>query len=100
MPITDLLGSNGYRHCTGWRLEPVNESMDKALENRADWTTKRAQGRKPDVPEPQTSPIPTFTGGAIVFAFTRNDSERRYEVVTMFPRPAQPQQADDHPRDS
>jgi hypothetical protein len=22
IPITDLLGPKGYRHCTGWRLEP------------------------------------------------------------------------------
>jgi hypothetical protein len=97
IPITDLLGPKGYRHCTGWRLEPVDENIDKALGNRSKWITKRAEGRKPDVPEPQASPIPTFTGGAIVFAFARNDSEKRYEVVTMFPRPVQLQQADDHP---
>ena len=97
IPISDLLGPKGYRHCTGWRLESVDENIDKALEDRSKWITKRAEGRKPDVPEPQASPIPTFTGGAIVFAFARNDSEKRYEVVTMFPRPVQPQQADDHP---
>jgi hypothetical protein len=97
IPIKDLLGPGGHRHCTGWRLEPVDENVDKALEDRSKWITKRAEGREPDVPEPQASPLPTFTGGAIVFAFARNDSEKRYEVVTMFPRPVQPQQADDHP---
>ena len=98
IPIAELLGSDGKRYCTGWQLKPVDENMDKALQNRGDWTTKRAQGREPDVPEPQASPIATFTGGAIVFAFARNDSEGRYEVVTMFPRSAEPQQADDHRR--
>ena len=98
IPIAELLGSDGNRYCTGWQLKPVDENMDKALQNRGDWTTKRAQGREPDVPEPRASPIATFTGGAIVFAFARNDSEGRYEVVTMFPRSAEPQQADDHRR--
>jgi hypothetical protein len=97
IPITDLLGPKGYRHCTGWRLEAVDENIDKALKDRSTWIKKTAEGRKPGVPEPQASPIPTFTGGAIVFAFARNDSEKRYEVVTMFPRPFQPQPADDHP---
>ena len=28
IPITELLGSNGHEHCTGWQLEPVDGSMD------------------------------------------------------------------------
>jgi hypothetical protein len=88
IPIAELLGSGGNCHCTGWRLKPVDENMDKALENRAKWIAKRAEGREPDVPEPQVAPIRTFEGGDIVFAFAPNDTERRYEVVTMFPRPA------------
>jgi hypothetical protein len=100
LPIAELLGSDGNRHCTGWQLKPVDESIDKALQNRGDWIAKRAQGLKPGVPEPQASPIPTFTGGAIVFAFMPNDGERCYKVVTMFPRPVEPQRADDHPRTS
>jgi hypothetical protein len=95
LPITDLLGPDGYRHCTGWRLEPVNESIDTALENRASWVKDRAEGRTPKVPEPQVLPVSTFMGGELVFAFTRNNNEQRYEVVTMFPKPAQPQLADD-----
>jgi hypothetical protein len=98
LPITDLLGPDGYRYCTGWRLEPVGESMDKALQNRGAWLTARAKGVKPDVPEPRAAPVPTFKGGEIVFAFARNDTEKLYEVVTMFPRPAKPQPADNHSR--
>jgi hypothetical protein len=96
IPIADLLGSDGDRHCTGWQLKPIDDNMDKALRNRGDWITKRAAGREPDVPEPQAAPVRTFEGGEIEFAFARNEVEKRYEVVTMFPRPAQPRRADDH----
>ena len=34
IPITDLLGPDGHRRCTGWRLEPVDGSMKTALDNR------------------------------------------------------------------
>jgi hypothetical protein len=87
--ISDLLGPDGYRHCTGWRLEPVGENMDDALRDRGSWVGVRTGGRVATVSEPQASPVPTFQGGEIVFAFTRNNSEQRYEVVTMFPRSAQ-----------
>jgi hypothetical protein len=96
IPITELQGWDGNGHCTGWQLKPVDDNMDKALRNRGDWITKTAAGREPDVPEPQAAPVRTFEGGEIVFAFARNEVEKRYEVVTMFPRPAQPQPADDH----
>ena len=30
IPIADLLGPDGHGHCTGWRLEPVDGSMETA----------------------------------------------------------------------
>jgi hypothetical protein len=92
IPISDLLGPDDYHLCTGWRLEPGGSSMKAAVGNRDAWVEARAKGGKPDVREPPTAPVPTFRGGDIVFAFAPNDSEKRYEVVTMFPRPA-PQKA-------
>jgi hypothetical protein len=89
VPIADLLGPDGYRHCTGWRLQSVDGSMSTARDNRDAWIEARASERKPDVPEPQAAPVSTFKDGEIVFAFARNDSEKRYEVATMYPRPAQ-----------
>jgi hypothetical protein len=94
LPIVDLLGPEGHRRCTGWRLEPVDGSMSVARDNRDAWLAARAEGRKADVPEPRALPVPTFKGGDIVFAFARNDTEHRYEVVTMFPRPAKQPTAD------
>jgi hypothetical protein len=100
LPIADLLGPKGNECCTGWRLEPVDESVDKALENRGKWLAARVKGVKPNVPEPRAAPVRTFSGGEILFAFARDDTNARYKVVTMFPQPAEPQRADEHSRTS
>jgi hypothetical protein len=88
VPIADLLGPDGHRYCTGWRLEPVDGSMRTARANRDAWLAARAEGREPDVPEPQVRPVPTFEGGVITFFFEPNYAAKRYEIATMFPRPA------------
>lgn len=88
VPIADLLGPDGHRYCTGWRLEPADGSMNTARANRGTWLAARAEGRIPGVPEPQARPVSTFEGGVITFLFERNQGEQRYEIATMFPRPA------------
>lgn len=88
VPIADLLGPDGHRYCTGWRLEPVDGSMKTARTNRAAWIAARAEGREPDVPEPKARPVPTFEGGEVSFMFEGNYAEKRYGVATMFVRPA------------
>lgn len=87
MPIADLLGPDGHKHCTGWQLQPVDGSMRAARKNRDAWATARAEGRTPDVPEPQAVPVPTFEGGVMTFMFARKEAERRYEVGSMYPDP-------------
>jgi hypothetical protein len=94
VPIADLVGPEGHHYCTGWRLEPVDGSMKAAQRNRDAWLEAREAGRTSDVPEPQVRPVPTFEGGEIVFLFQRNYAMQRYEIATMFPRPAQRQSAD------
>jgi hypothetical protein len=94
VPIADLLGPDGHRRCTGWQLQPVDGSMKTAQTQRDSWLAAREQGREPDVPQPQVQPVSTFEGGEIAFFFRRNYAEKRYEIVTMFPRPA----ADDQPK--
>ncbi len=37
MPIADLLGPDGHGHCTGWRLKPVDGSMESRYEKRDAW---------------------------------------------------------------
>jgi hypothetical protein len=97
IPIAELLGSEGNQSCTGWRLEPVGGSMKAALSKRDGWIAARSEGRTPDVPEPRAAPVSSFEGGGIVFAFMRNNDEQRYEVLTMYARPAQPKSADNLP---
>jgi hypothetical protein len=87
LSIADLLGPDGHRHCTGWRLQPVRDSMAVAREHRAAWVDARAHGRHPDAPEPKAQPVGTFAGGTIVFAFGPTRARDGYEVVTMYPRP-------------
>jgi hypothetical protein len=82
IPIADLLGPDGYRCCTGWRIETGGGSVDKAMEMRSKWIKG-----EPGVPEPRAVPVETFSGGDVLFAFRRNDAEKRYEVVTMFVQP-------------
>jgi hypothetical protein len=94
IPIAELLGVDGSDPCTGWRLEPAGGSMKAALDNRDKWIAARSEGRTPDVPEPRAAPVRSFQDGDMVFAFMRNNDEQRYEVVTMFARPAQPKSAD------
>ena len=95
VPISDLLGQNGHRHCTGWRLEPVDGSMKEARGNRDDWLDAKAAGREPDVPEPRASPVPTFKGGVITFLFSHDHDERRYKVANQFvDPPAVPKEPD------
>jgi hypothetical protein len=90
IPIAELLGSDGHRDCTGWRLEPGDGSMKAAVDNRDAWVAAKSQGSTPDDPEPRAAPVRSFKDGDIVFDFMRNNDEQRYEVVTMFARPALP----------
>jgi hypothetical protein len=46
IPIADLLGEDGHRYCTGWRLEPVDGSMNVARANREAWIAARQKGGK------------------------------------------------------
>jgi hypothetical protein len=87
VPISDLLGREGHKLCTGWKLEPVLGSMDAAKDNRRAWRTALAEERQPDVPEPMARPVLTFEGGTIVFVLDHNKARDGYEVVTMFSQP-------------
>jgi hypothetical protein len=87
VPIADLLGQEGYRYCTGWRLETAGASARRACSDREAWLAARAEGRTPSVPEPQARPVATFEGGSVLFAFGHDHARGRYEIATLFPRP-------------
>jgi hypothetical protein len=90
LPISDLLGPDGHRHCTGWRLQPGEGGMNAARASRAAWIEARGS----EGPEPDVRAAGAFEGGAIVFAFAPNDAADGYEVVTMYPRPRGEQRGD------
>jgi len=77
LPISDVLGDDGYKFCSGWQLEPVNGSMEEARAVRRVWAAGNQSG-----PEPQARPVETFEGGTVTFAFRRS-AVGGYEVSTM-----------------
>ena len=87
LPIGELLGPDGHRYCTGWRLEPVDGSMAAARQSREAWMATPAEKRASHVGEPIARPVETFEGGVAVFVFGHNSRGDGYEVVTMYPRP-------------
>jgi hypothetical protein len=87
LKISEVLGNDGHKFCSGWQLEPVNESMEQARANRRAW----AAGDQ-SVPEPQARPVETFKGGTVTFAFRRSPSGG-YEVSTMYVDPPDDQPA-------
>jgi hypothetical protein len=92
LPIETLLGPDGHRYCTGWRLEPVGGSMTEAQDRRAAWVKTRAADAKVEgLPEPLARPVETFAGGSIVFVFGPNRARDGYEIVTLYPRPPEHQ---------
>ena len=97
LPISDLLGPDGYRYCTGWRLQPVEGGMKAARDNRAAWVDGHAHDRETQGPEPNARPSGTFAGGMMVFAFGPTRARDGYEVVTMYPRPLEEEQQGDPP---
>ena len=66
LPISDVLGDDGHKFCSGWQLEPVNGSMEEARAVRRAWAADNQSG-----PEPQAGPVETFDGGTVTFAFRR-----------------------------
>jgi hypothetical protein len=87
LPIAELLGPDGHRYCTGWRLEPVNGSMNAARRSREAWIAATDQERASGLTKPTARPVETFEGGTALFAFGHLHGGGGYEVVTMYPRP-------------
>jgi len=79
--ISDVLGPDGHKFCSGSQLEPVDESMKKARTNRDAWVVGDHSG-----PEPRVRPVETFERGTVTFTF-RPSPLGGYEVNTMYVNP-------------
>ena len=84
LPITDLLGPDGHRHCEGYQL--AGDDMDAARQDRRTWLRETRAGDPPSVPPPMLVPV-DFRGGNIEFRFKANVAKSGYEIITMFPDP-------------
>jgi hypothetical protein len=87
LPIEELLGPHGHRYCTGWRLEPIDGSMNMARRSRETWIGATDEERASGLTQPTARPVETFEDGTAVFVFGHHSGGERYEVLTMYPRP-------------
>lgn len=87
------LGRPSY--CDGYRLDPVNGSMDEARDQRKEWVSAIRHGEQPTVPEPTASRMSTedFRDAIVVFTFQRNAAGTAWEVTTMY---VDPERQDQH----
>jgi hypothetical protein len=87
LPITDLLGSEGHRYCTGWQLDVADGNIKTARERRDAFAESLASKVVSDGPEPKARPVRTFEGGTIALTFGPNHARDGYEIVTMYAKP-------------
>jgi hypothetical protein len=91
LPIAELLGPDGHRHCEGFQLAG-DERI--ARQERRTWLRETQVGERPSVPPPLLVPV-DFRGGNIQFWFKVNAAKTGHEVATMFPEP--PRRQFEHP---
>jgi hypothetical protein len=84
VPITDVLGPDGDRHCQGFQL--AGDDADAARRDRRTWLRETSAGETPSVAPPLLVPV-NFRDGTIQYAFGLN-AGGRYEIVSMYPAPA------------
>jgi hypothetical protein len=82
VPIAELLGNDGHKYCSGYRLEGGQEGRRA----RTEWLKARARGEDlTGLPKPRAQPIETFEGGQVVIRFKSNG--KAYEIYTLFIEP-------------
>jgi len=85
VPITEILGSDGYRHCSGFRLAGEWPASKQA---RKVWVTAGADGHdRAAMPQPSGVRISTFESGVLRVIFRSDPASRSYQIGTMFAIP-------------
>lgn len=94
IPLSDLLGADGHKYCDGYRLDPVNGSMDDASQQRKAWVDAIRHGDQPDVPEPTASRMSPddFRDAVVVFGFRPDNTKTSWEISTMHVDPVETQE--------
>jgi hypothetical protein len=87
IPLANLLGPDGHRYCSGYRLVDIGGSTPAAMDCREAWVDAYRAGRDPEVPTPRVAPIESFEGGTVRLVFRPDHAATRYEVLTMYAEP-------------
>jgi hypothetical protein len=88
LAIGDLLGADGHRYCSGYKLEPVGGSIQAAQDRRSAWVEARSDsGGEVDVPPPRCSPVEYFEEATVEYFFRPTRTRDGYEIATMYIRP-------------
>lgn len=85
LPIAEVLGPNGHLFCEGYRLTPIDGSLDRAMANRAEWVKAQRDGTPTDATGPRSEKIDTFEGGRITIFFKPRPDLTGYEIRTLYP---------------
>ena len=88
IPIEELLGADGPRYCTGYRLAPIAGDTRAAMDCREAWVDARANDRDPDVPPPRAVPVDSFDDAEVKFFFRPTRAKDGYEIATMYVVPS------------
>jgi hypothetical protein len=88
VPIVELLGVDGHTFCSGFRLKG---DWGAAKAARKQWTQARTAGEDlTGLTKPEVERIATFEGGDILVTLKGSAEKRCYEILSMWPQPADP----------
>jgi hypothetical protein len=87
IPISELLGADGHRYCSGYQLRLIGGDIKATTDCRAAWVDAYRQGKDPDAPAPVAVPIESFENTTVRFVFAPDRAKSRYEVFTMYVDP-------------
>ncbi|MFC0624549.1 hypothetical protein [Kribbella deserti] len=82
VPIADLLGSDGHRHCVGFRLKGEWPASKRA---RKRWAMARASGADlSSIALPDAEPIDSFEGASLQIQFVQDFGAKKYQLKSAF----------------
>ena len=82
--VRDLLGADGHNYCSGYTLEPIDGSLEKARADRAACVVaRRTRDQEVDAVEPACALIDDFRTASTQYFFRPTRDRDGYEISTM-----------------
>jgi hypothetical protein len=86
--VRGLLGADGHNYCSGYTLEPIDGSFEKARADRAACVeARRTRDLEVDATEPVCAPIDSFRTANTQYFFRPTRDRDGYEISTMYVEP-------------